>query len=251
MDRPSARRNGRASFRLLFVLVLVVLATPAAAQEGDGSDELVQQGSEVYTRTCAGCHQTGGVGIPGTFPQLVDNPNVQDTEYLVQTIRNGRQGPIQVLGVDYDGVMPAFSTLSDDEIDALVAYIQGGFVVPGGAAPEATGPVAGSELPDLSGMFIVAAFGLAAAVAALVFAPRIVSVTDRLGLPWLDAWLRAATIVVFFVVATVVIPSMILKTETVGRLPRAVQDIIGGGLWVGGLAVGLWGLWWAHRENRI
>ena len=49
----------------------------------------------------------------------------------------------------------------------------------------------------------------------------------------------------------VVVPSMVLQSETVARLDRPVQDVIGVGLWSGGLAVGLLGLWYTHRERRI
>jgi hypothetical protein len=70
-------------------------------------------------------------------------------------------------------------------------------------------------------------------------------------MPWLDAWLRVAIIVVFFVAAIAIFPSMILQSETVAGLPRPVQEVIALGLWGGGLAAGLWGLWYAHREGRI
>lgn len=234
---------------------MVLGALGALAQESDSpvDAELLQRGFDTYTAQCAGCHQPGGGGIAGTFPPLNGNPAVQDTNYVIQTVRNGKQGPITVDGVTYDGVMPAFSTLSDSEIEGLIAYVQGGFVVP--TAPGDEGgtalPVATGALPDLSGMAIVAAFGLAAAVGLLVLSPRIVSVIDRLDVPWLDAWLRSAIIVVYFVVATVVVPSVALQSETVSRLDRPIQDVIGVGLWTGGLALGLLGLWYTHRERRI
>lgn len=237
------------------VLLLVLGALTAAAQESDTPDdaELLQRGFDTYTANCAGCHQPGGAGISGSFPPLNGNPAVQDADYVIQTVRNGKQGPITVDGVAYDGVMPAFSTLTDEELAGLVAYIQGGFVVPTAPGDE-TGtalPVATGTLPDLSGMAIVAAFGLAAAVGLLVLSPRIVSVIDRLDVPWLDAWLRSGIIVVYFIVATVVVPSAAIQTETVSRLDRPIQDVIGVGLWAGGLVVGLLGLWYTHRERRI
>jgi mono/diheme cytochrome c family protein len=248
------RRLGR--FLAVSLALLALGALGAGAQESDAGDdaELLQAGFDTYSAQCAGCHQPGGVGIAGTFPPLNGNPAVQDTSYLIETIQNGLEGALTVDGVDYDGVMPAFSTLSDEEIDGLVAYVQGGFVVP--AAPgdddAATAlPVATGALPELSGMAAVTAFALAAAAAALVLGPRIVSTIDRLDVPWLDAWLRSGIIVAYFVVATVVIPSMALQTEVVTRLDRPVQDVIGVGLWTGGLAVGLLGLWYTHRERRI
>lgn len=236
-------------------LVLTVGALGAAAQESESEDDaaLLQRGFDTYTAQCAGCHQPGGAGISGTYPPLSGNLAVQDTAYLIDTIVNGREGALTVDGVDYDGVMPAFSTLTDEEIDGLVAYIQGGFVVPAGPGDDTAAalPVATGSLPELSGMAIAAAFALAAAAGLLVLSPRIVSTIDRLDVPWLDAWLRSGIIVVYFVVATVVVPSVVLQTETVSRLDRPVQDVIGVGLWTGGLVVGLLGLWYTHRERRI
>ena len=248
-------RVGRLVAISFSLLVLALGALGAAAQESETGDdaELLRRGFDTYSAQCAGCHQAGGVGIEGTFPPLNGNPALEDTAYLVDTIRNGREGALTVDGVEYDGVMPAFSTLSDEEIDGLVAYIQDGFVVP--AAPSDNGtaalPVATGTLPELSGMAMAAAFALAGAAALLVLSPRIVSVIDRLDVPWLDAWLRSAIIVVYFIVATVVVPSLTLQSETVSRLDRPIQDVIGVGLWTGGLAVGLLGLWYTHRERRI
>jgi mono/diheme cytochrome c family protein len=214
--------------------------------------EVLQAGSEVYATQCAGCHQPTGAGIPGQFPPLVGNPNVADAAYVAGVIRNGRQGEIVVNDVTYNGVMPAFATLSDDEVDAVVAFVQAGLVVPGAPVEEGESlPLAGTSLPPLASLAVGAAFLLALAVAALVLGPRVVGSVDRLSLSWLDAWMKTAVIVVGIVVATVVVPSVVMKTETVGRLPRLTQDLIGSGLWAGGLAVGLGALWWARRENRV
>lgn len=254
MDSRGRHLGRRVAFTMT-LLTLAFAAVGAGAQESDsgGDLELLQRGFDTYGAQCSGCHQPGGAGLAGTFPPLSGNPAVQDTAYLIDTILNGREGPLTVDGVEYDAVMPAFSTLSDEEVDGLVAYIQGGFVVPADEFRDASTPlpVATGALPELSGMAIGAAFALAAAAAILVLSPRIVSVVDRLDVPWLDAWLRSSIIVVYFVVATVVVPSAVLQSETVSRLDRPIQDVIGVGLWTGGLAVGLLGLWYTHRERRI
>jgi mono/diheme cytochrome c family protein len=231
--------------------------TTTATEDGGAADAaqdgLLAAGFEAYTATCSGCHQAGGIGIEGTFPPLVGNPNVMDEEYLRTTIANGKQGELVVNGVTYNGVMPAFDSLADEDVDAIVAYVQSGFQVPAssGAAGEDAIPVVTGSLPDLSGMAIFAALALAGVVALFILGPRIVAVQDRLTMPWFDAWLRVAIIVVFFVVALAFIPSMIMQTETVAKLPRAVQDVIGLTLWGGGLVVGLWALWYTHKEDRI
>jgi mono/diheme cytochrome c family protein len=253
-----ARRLGQTIALLLMVALVALVAVAASAQESEGEEptadtELLQAGFDTYSSNCAGCHQAGGVGIAGTFPPLNGNPAVQDTDYLIGVIRNGREGSLSVDGVEYNGVMPAFSTLSESEVEGLIAYVQGGFVVPSlpGNDNAVALPVATGALPDLAGMAIFAAFAIAVAAGALVLSPRIVSVIDRLDVPWLDAWLRAGIIVVYFIVATVAVPSLVLKSETVSRLDRPVQDVLGVGLWTGGLAIGLLGLWYTHRERRI
>ena len=251
----------QARYRLTAVLgialVAVALLTGTAVAQEDTPDEatieLLQEGSNVFSAVCAGCHQQGGVGIEGTFPPLRDNPRTDDAEYVARVIANGLQGPLEVNGVQYDGAMPAFSTLSNEEVDAVIAYIQNDFVVPGGGPVEQPSalPVAGTELPELTGMAVVAAFLLTAALIAFVLAPRIIGTTDRISLPWLDAWLKTALIVGFFIVGTVFVPSLVMQSEIVTDLPREMQDVIGTGLWGGALVVGLAGLWWFHRENRI
>jgi mono/diheme cytochrome c family protein len=256
MERPSALQAG---VRLLVFAFLIALPLAAGAQEASTTDtvdpaatEQLQRGADVFSANCQACHQAGGVGIEGTFPPLADNPNVADAAYVAETVTNGRQGALEVLGVTYDGVMPAFSTLSDEDVAAVTAYIQAGFVIPGGVTEPADAlPVATGALPELSSMAMVAAFALAAVAALFVLAPRIVTAVNRRELPWLDAWLRSGIIVIGLIVAIAIIPSAILKAELVASLPRAVQDIIGLALWGGGLAVGLLALWYAHREKRI
>lgn len=255
---PHASRIPRLAVVAAAIAALLAMAPPLAATEDAPVDEAEQaflaEGAQTYNTVCAGCHQAGGVGVEGSFPPLVDNSHVDDAEYVADVIRNGLQGEIEVNGVTYNGVMPAFSSLSDEEVQSVIAFIQAGFVVPGGgpAAPAVpTGPVAGTELPGLANFAIAGAFLLAGAAVAVVLGPRFAGRVDRLTMPWLDAWLKTALIVVFFVIFVVVAPSLVLQTETVAGLDQIVQDIIGTGLWFVGLGVGLWALWYAHRDRRI
>lgn len=64
---------------------------------------------------CAACHGDqgdGGVGVPLALPAFLESV---DDGFLRTTIRLGRPGR----------VMPAFSTLSDAQVDALVGHIRG------------------------------------------------------------------------------------------------------------------------------
>lgn len=105
--------------RRIAVSTLVVLAmataSPAAAQTDDGE--------ELYQQSCATCHQPDGTGISGTFPPLAGNPNAADVEYVTSVITEGKQGPLTVDGVSYDGVMAPVTTLTEDQVAAVAAFV--------------------------------------------------------------------------------------------------------------------------------
>lgn len=120
------------------VSALTLLIATAGAQESP-------DGREVYLANCAACHQGNGTGVPGSFPPLVENPNVQDTAYVRSVIVDGKSGPIDVNGVTFDAEMPAQAQLSDAEIDAVIAYIQAGVFIPADTAPVGEGGAAIGE----------------------------------------------------------------------------------------------------------
>ncbi len=86
-------------------------------------------GAAIYGTRCASCHQADGKGIPGTFPPLAGSPwLVGEASVPLRIVTGGLQGPIDVLGATYQGVMPAFgSQLSDAEIAAVLTHVRGGF----------------------------------------------------------------------------------------------------------------------------
>lgn len=249
----SIRRGGRWLRWTPVLLVLgALVAGPTLVQAGP-SDETLSEGAAVYQAVCSSCHQPGGVGLEGQFPPLIDNPNVDDAAYVDTVIREGRTGELTVDGVTYDGVMPAQSTLSDQEVDAVIAYIQSGFASPAieGGTPETTGSVAGAELPNYAGTLATIAFLIGIVAFFLVLGPRIIGVQDRRTMSWLDAWLKTIVIVVGLILVTTYIPARVLEFEAVRDLPTEAQDLIAVGLWMGGLSAGIWALWYAHRESRI
>jgi len=124
-------------------LIVGAAATAMMLSPSAGAQE-EPDGREVYLSSCAACHQASGEGVPGSFPPLVDNPNVQDTEYLRTVILEGKSGPIDVNGVTYDAQMPAV-TLTDAEVDAVIAYTQAGVFLPADSAPVGEGGVAAGD----------------------------------------------------------------------------------------------------------
>lgn len=116
------------------LLAVPVTILPAAGQDngesmvlrGPGPDDLgatsegflMEDGAGLYAAVCSGCHQPQGEGAVGaaTYPPLAANPRLQGGQYPAWIIINGM------------GAMPAFDEwLSDDQIVAVVTYIQQNF----------------------------------------------------------------------------------------------------------------------------
>jgi mono/diheme cytochrome c family protein len=85
-------------------------------------------GAAVFASRCAVCHGPQGAGIPGTFPSLHEQVVAfakipQGRDYLVMVVTTGLMGNLNVGGVNYNGVMPAQSGLSEGEIAAVLSYL--------------------------------------------------------------------------------------------------------------------------------
>ncbi|HEU4740627.1 MAG TPA: cytochrome c [Meiothermus sp.] len=103
-------------------------AAPPAPQAAPQTQAVTgSTGSPVY-QSCAGCHQASGAGIPGVFPPLAGHvPDILKApggrEWIVQLLLNGMAGEIQVNGQKYNGAMPDFSQLNDQDIAAVLNHI--------------------------------------------------------------------------------------------------------------------------------
>jgi cytochrome c oxidase subunit 2 len=98
-----------------------------------GGGELAQRGAQLAQQNgCTGCHSIDGTeaigptwqGLYGHEVELADGSTVTaDDAYIMESIRNPSA---KVVNGFPDGVMPVFSPgqLSDDDIAAIVAYIQ-------------------------------------------------------------------------------------------------------------------------------
>jgi len=100
---------------VLLTVFLSLLAAPAAAQDDEGR--------QLFETSCASCHQPDGTGISGAFPPLAGNPQAQDPLRVEEVVREGLSGPLEVLGVSYDGQMPGFPDLTDEQVAAVAAYV--------------------------------------------------------------------------------------------------------------------------------
>lgn len=81
-------------------------------------------GEALFGVHCSACHQASGQGVPGAFPPLVGSHWLQgDPAVPVAIVHDGLQGPIEVEGKTFQGVMPAFaSQLSNAEIAGVISY---------------------------------------------------------------------------------------------------------------------------------
>jgi mono/diheme cytochrome c family protein len=101
---------------------LTTLRPPVAAGPGDAAID----GKQLFGAKCAACHQASGLGVAGVFPPLAGAEWVLGPEKTVISILlHGIQGEIEVKGNTYKGVMPAFGTLADAEIAAVLTYVRG------------------------------------------------------------------------------------------------------------------------------
>ncbi|MBI1299507.1 c-type cytochrome [bacterium] len=107
-----------------------VVITPVPDQEASGEEaepsatataeplsdeELIETGSEIYSKYCAACHQAGGEGIPNAYPALAGNAFVQteDPTSVLRVVFTGRAG------------MPHFrAAFTDNEIAGVVSFIR-------------------------------------------------------------------------------------------------------------------------------
>jgi hypothetical protein len=68
---------------------------------------------------------------------------------------------------------------------------------------------------------------------------------------WAEAGLTGLVIVAYFALATVWLPSWVLRTPAVAQASRSVADFVGTMVWAALLVVGMWGLRLAQRRGWI
>jgi mono/diheme cytochrome c family protein len=112
--------------------MLVVAARAACAAQPEGA--------ALYQTHCMACHGQEGRGVPGRVPPLAGSDLLRrDAPRAIGIVLAGSSGPLVVNGVRYAGVMPAFGSLDDADIAALLTWVRSAWSAGGGrgvTAPE-------------------------------------------------------------------------------------------------------------------
>ncbi|MES2767149.1 MAG: cytochrome c [Bacteroidota bacterium] len=99
--------------------------TSSAVADGTGK-QTSGPGASVYNRVCASCHQGSGKGLPGSYPPLDGSALAQsaDASVPVRIVIHGLKGKITRDGKEYDGAMPPWGSLTDQEIADVLTYVR-------------------------------------------------------------------------------------------------------------------------------
>ncbi len=117
----------RVSFRRC-VTTAVAAAMVVAAAFSAHAQTGANAGAGVYAANCAACHQAGGTGLAGAFPPLAGHvadilKPADGRIYIGKVLLFGLEGAITVNGGNYDGAMPSWQALSDNDIAAVLNYV--------------------------------------------------------------------------------------------------------------------------------
>ncbi|MGK2930049.1 MAG: c-type cytochrome [Acidimicrobiales bacterium] len=129
--RDAARRAQRRRWMLIGAPVVLVAAVVAAAlllgggEEADapvaGSAEQLALGEEVFVANCATCHgegAQGGLAGPPLVHEIYEPDHHPDSAFRA-AVANG----VTPHHWDFAG-MPPIQGLSDDDVDAVIAYVR-------------------------------------------------------------------------------------------------------------------------------
>lgn len=85
-------------------------------------------GEKLYQSNCRVCHQKNGKGDGIRFPSIAESDWVNgNKDTLISVLLRGLEGPIQINGKPFNGMMPKFSQLNDRDIASILSYIRKSF----------------------------------------------------------------------------------------------------------------------------
>jgi len=118
-------------------LALLVPAVGLDSPRNTPAPATNDKGRAVFQQACAVCHMVDGSGVPNMQP-AIDGGNkvvMGNPGTLIALMLKGAEGVLPANRERSANQMPAFDTLTDDEIAAVLSYIRSSF---GNKAPAIT-----------------------------------------------------------------------------------------------------------------
>lgn len=98
----------------------VALAAGAGTARADGHN--------IFISDCAVCHQPDGKGAPSVYPPLADSVGryvalKEGRAYVIDVVSFGMGGKIESGGDSFEGDMPPWPQLSDQDVADVLTYV--------------------------------------------------------------------------------------------------------------------------------
>ncbi len=86
-------------------------------------------GAQIFSITCAACHQANGAGLSPQYPPLAPSDFVTGNEdRLIHIVLRGLTGEVEVEGEMFKGEMPGWApALNDMQVASLLTYLRQSF----------------------------------------------------------------------------------------------------------------------------
>lgn len=94
---------------IIFLVIAILLLTWAAVNSLE--DKMTLTGKDIYRLNCASCHGTDRSGYANIYPSLLNIQERLSEKAVLEQINHGK------------GLMPAFSHLTSEEKEALIAFL--------------------------------------------------------------------------------------------------------------------------------
>jgi mono/diheme cytochrome c family protein len=91
-------------------------------------ESTIAAGKAIYSQYCVVCHQPEGTGMQNVFPPLAKSKNVLGAKpvSIMNTLLKGMSGK-EIDGEAYNGVMPSFDFLTDEQIANVLTFVRNSF----------------------------------------------------------------------------------------------------------------------------
>lgn len=136
--RPRRAVKSIAAIPLSLAALLCTSGAAIAAGAPLSKDDLMAKGEEVYNQTCAGCHQASGMGLPGSYPPLIEGAAFDAAPFVTQPLEERgfwKDGKMQlgsmknqmeavINGIPNSRMFAFGGQLDDAEIAAVVTYVR-------------------------------------------------------------------------------------------------------------------------------